>query len=145
MLRSAEFAINSPERPMLALVWFTLVISGTVACSDSPTSPRGEALFLVRVCGQTFHVLISDPQTIAEAESQIETPTKHVTGRLAMGDGGFNRPWHWHLDPGTVTFVDASVEVCDGCPADVEHDLNYWVNAVGQFCPWSSKVVRREL
>lgn len=144
MRRSAEVAMCWPERRILTLACLTLLMCGTFACANSPTSPRGDALFLVRQCDQTFHLLIRDPRTIAEAESQLERPTKHVTGRLLAGDGGFNQPWSWHLDPDRVGFADASIELCDGCPSHIEENLNYWVNVVGQFCPWASKVVRRE-
>jgi hypothetical protein len=37
--------------------------------------------------------------------------------------------------------ADISVEVCDGKPSMVEGDLDYWLNTIGSYCPWSSKVV----
>jgi hypothetical protein len=34
-----------------------------------------------------------------------------------------------------------SIELCDGRPAMVEADLNYWLTRVGSFCPWGARVV----
>ena len=64
-------------------------------------------------------------------------------GGLARGDGGFNPPWNWHIDPASAGFFDAAIELCDGCPQMVEDDLDYWVDTVGAFCPWSSRVIER--
>jgi hypothetical protein len=60
---------------------------------------------------------------------------------LARGDERFNRPWSWHLKPGSVRMVDASIEFCDGLPSHVESDLDYWVDIVGQYCLWSAEIV----
>jgi hypothetical protein len=62
-------------------------------------------------------------------------------GELARGDGRFNRPWSWHLKPGSVRMVDASIEFCDGLSSHVESDLDYWVDIVGQYCLWSAEIV----
>jgi hypothetical protein len=37
----------------------------------------------------------------------------------------------------------AAIELCDGCPQMVEDDLDYWVETVGRFCPWSTRVLER--
>lgn len=34
-----------------------------------------------------------------------------------------------------------AIEVCDGWPADVENNLDYWVDTLGQICFWSYTVV----
>ena len=31
-----------------------------------------------------------------------------------------------------------SIGVCNGQPEEVENDLDYWINNVGQLCNWSS-------
>lgn len=122
---------------------------GLSACDTSDPEP---ALFTIRACensnvspgGETFQVRITDPDVIAEAERLVGSEDQRiVTGPLVRGDGGFNAPWSWHLDPDSVTFADVTVEVCDGCPHMVEEDLDYWVDTVGRFCPWSTEVVER--
>ena len=110
------------------------------------------ALFLIRACasaddpdGQTFRVLIRDPAAIAEAESLIGAgQQKTLFGPLRAGDGGFNAPWSWHLEPDAIGFADVTIELCDGCPKFVENDLDYWLGTVRQYCPWTTEVVARE-
>jgi hypothetical protein len=65
----------------------------------------------------------------------------HVTGKLARGDGGFNQPWGWHLEPATVRMAEVSIELCDGRPSMVQEGLEYWLGTVGTFCPWGSRVI----
>ena len=100
--------------------------------------------FLVRACeGETFVVRIADPELIAQARRIADglEPQRIVTGRLRCGDGGFNLPWSWHLDPQTVQLAEVAIELCDGCPSFVEMDLAYWLG-IGIFCPWSSEIVQ---
>ena len=40
--------------------------------------------------------------------------------------------------------VEGSIELCDGCPSFVESDLDYWIDVVSSYCPWSSEVMARE-
>jgi hypothetical protein len=111
-----------------------------------------EALFLIRACsspenpdGETFRALIRDPTVIATAESLVGAGQQQIlNGALVAGDGGFNAPWSWHLDPETVGFTDLAIELCDGCPLFIEEDLEYWLDVVGRYCPWSTEVVARE-
>jgi hypothetical protein len=131
-------------------------IFGLAACSesDTPTQPRaGEAVFVVRACvgsetspaGESFRILLRDPVKIAEAAALVgRGGRKIVAGRLRAGNGGFNPGWSWHLEPESVELVDAAVEVCDGCPHDVQADPGYWIDNLGRYCPWSSEIIARE-
>ena len=56
-------------------------------------------------------------------------------GRRVEGNGGFNQPWSWSLDPSTVGFAEAAVEVCDGCPSHIEAELEYWLHSVRFLLP----------
>lgn len=104
-----------------------------LACRHSTAAPDGER----------FRVAIDDPNVIAQADARIgRGPGLILSGRLAAGDGGFNAPWTWHLDPGTVAFGQVATEACDGCPSFVEANLTYWLR-YGSFCPWSTEVVGR--
>lgn len=116
------------------------------SCDGSPNEPGASAaLFEVSACsGQTFRMRLTDPQVIQRAEGLVgRSDQPIVNGRLARGNGGFNQPWEWHLVPESVEFADVTIEVCDGCPQMVQNDLNYWIDTVGRFCPWTSRVVRR--
>lgn len=111
--------------------------------SDSGADNPDEAVFRVEACGdESFRILLRDPELIAQAEAEIgaETP-KIVNGALVAGDGGFNAPWSWHLDPASIEFAELTIELCDGCPHMVEEDLDQWIDVVGRFCSWSSRVV----
>ena len=65
-----------------------------------------------------------------------------VAGSLAQGNGGFNAPWSWYLDPDTVRFPEVAIELCDGCPSDVETNGGSW--GLGSFCPWSSEIIAEQ-
>lgn len=140
--------VTSTGRKILAAVCALAALS---LSSCSGTGPAAPALFAIEACrgssdapaGETFHVLIQDPDVIAEADGLIGKGNRKVlAGMLAEGDAGFNAPWGWHLRPETVVFSDVSIEVCDGCPADVQANLTYWLT-LGQFCPASAVVVGR--
>jgi hypothetical protein len=52
-------------------------------------------------------------------------------GPLHAGNGGFNAPWSWQMDPTTTRFAEAGIEVCDGRPPYVEaHRADYQT-----YCP----------
>lgn len=95
-----------------------------------------------------FVVAASDPALLAEITADLNKPIaerRHVSGSLAPGNGGFNRVgdfWYsWHIAPNAWALAEISIELCDGRPfSDVEQDTAYWINTVGQFCPWSSYI-----
>lgn len=124
---------------VLALA-FTLAL--TAACDDA--AGPSDALFVVTVSGETFRVRATDPVAIAALQARLgEGRTGVINGQLVAGDGGFNQPWNWHLDPATVDVPDLAIEVCDGRPSMVEADLTYWIGTVGRFCPWGAMVTSR--
>lgn len=53
-------------------------------------------------------------------------------GKIVRDDPGVNAPWSWHIDPTTLEFADATIEVCDGLPEYVEDGTltSDW------YCPW---------
>jgi len=128
-------SFGAPSIVLLALL---------LACGGSPTTPDA-ALFTVEVSGETFRVRATDAATVAALEARMRAGRRGViNGRLVRGDGGFNSPWSWHLDPATLDVPDFAIELCDGRPSMVEADLDYWFDRVGSFCPWGALVVRRD-
>ncbi len=122
-----------------------LGFGGLLGC-DSPADPSElGAVFRVSACeNEAFNVRITDPDVIRRAQDLVGASQQPIlSGALRRGNGGFNAPWSWHLEPATIEFADITIEVCDGCPAMVENDLDYWVDTVGRFCPWTSRIVRR--
>ena len=135
---------------VLTSLFLSLVL---LACDNSDSREEDGALFLVRACrdsaanpnGETFRVLIRDPEVAAEADRLIASGERRIlSGRVVRGDGGFNEPWSWHIDPDSVGFADITIELCDGCPHYIEEDLTYWTDTVRYYCPWSTEIVRRE-
>ena len=122
---------------LLALTLLTAACGGDVA-SMRPT-PSQE--FVIEVEGERFRIRTSNPATATALDARRRSGTLGVIGgRLLRGDGGFNAPWSWHLDPLSIEVPDASIELCDGRPSMVQSDIDYWVDTVRSYCPWSARV-----
>ena len=100
---------------------------------------------------ESYVIALSDPEPIAQARKMVADPSerKIVVCSVAGGHGGYNRnltevgqpAYSWHVDQ-IQGFADFAVEICDGGPMDVEFDLAYWIETVGQICFWTPTVVR---
>lgn len=114
-------------------------------CDGSP--PTGDDddrdAFLVEVLGEQFYIRATDPDAVAALNARVKSgEVSVVLGQVVRGDGGFNAPWGWHLDPASVEVADAAMELCDGRPSMVQKDVGKWIAEARVFCPWSAKVVR---
>lgn len=127
------------------------IAAATIECGSPAAPSRSEAIFQVRACrgsrsapnGEIFRILLRDSSVIAQARALVGAGTRRIVlGTLARGNGGFNTPWNWHLDPDTVRFPDLAIELCDGCPSDVEMNGGNWGN--GTFCPWTSEIIAEQ-
>lgn len=120
------------------------MLLGPGACDGDPAGLQPPVRYTVEVSGEEFVVQVSTQAQIQDMEARLSSGTEGViNGRIEAGDAGYNEPWSWHMVPSTVEAVDAAIEVCDGRPSMVEADLDYWLNTVGQFCPWGATVVAR--
>jgi hypothetical protein len=94
----------------------------------------------------TYRATTSDPDRIAEAREELAKPagerTKHVGGPIGQGGGSDNAPWNWHFEQDEWVLKEASIELCDGEPSYVSEHLEEWIEDVGQYCPWSARIVR---
>ena len=123
------------RRLTLALL---LASCGGDVASMRPT-PAQE--FVVEVEGERFRLRTSNPATASALDARRRAGTLGVVaGRIVRGDGGFNAPWSWHLDPLSIEVPQVSIELCDGRPSMVQGDLDYWVDTVGMYCPWAARV-----
>jgi hypothetical protein len=106
-------------------------------CSTTESSPAG-ADFVVDVAGETFVLRLSDPESIRLARERMGgANATFPLGPLRSGNGGFNAPWTWYLDPGETRMVEAAIEVCDGRPSYVEaHQSDF-----PTYCPWAARVL----
>ncbi len=119
--------------------------AGFLACGQpgGDRDPQGPGLFKVAACGQSFFVRIDDPEIAQQAAAQIGQADQLVlTGHVMPGDGGFNSPWAWHLDPADISFSEVTIELCDGCPQTIEEDPDGWIRTVGVYCPWDGRIVQ---
>jgi len=108
----------------------------------TPSKIPGKSFILQTDNGDKFNVYATDPKAIQLlTDNYYGLNNMFVTGRLVIGNGGFNSPWSWHLDPDDVTMTEFAIELCDGTPSEVEHNLPYWLFQVETFCPWSSRVI----
>lgn len=119
------------------------------ACGTTDPSPGDEPRhfeFIDTTHEETFVVATSDPEVIEKVEAQLAKPKEerklHINGVIARGEQNYNPGYPWHFVEGEWALAELSAEVCDGRPSSVSEDLDYWVDEVGRFCPWSSRVKR---
>ena len=95
-----------------------------------------------------YTITTNEQALIDQCRSQLELSEDerdlHINGYLAYDDGGFNQPWSWHILPNEWELTEMSIGTCNGDPNDVESDLGYWINTVGQLCNWGS-FIKEEL
>ena len=122
----------------LSKVALALALLAGAACSS--TSPdEGSAEFVVAVGAEQFVVRSTHAPTAALMREALGgRRSGFPAGPLRRGDGGFNAPWSWHLDPAETRFVEAAIEVCDGTPSYVEAHLAEFPT----YCPWGARIVR---
>jgi hypothetical protein len=96
-----------------------------------------------------FVATTSDPAVIAQVRGQLQLPGSmrnlHINGVIEAagtpGDTGWNHGWDWRYADDAWELAAISAEYCDGTPEQVQQNLSYWLDTVGQFCPWGSMVV----
>lgn len=131
--RAAGFAAR------LALPVLALLALAAAGC-ESPSSPDGSQEFVVDVSGERFVVRLTDPDAIRLAGENLQgANARFPMGTVRRGDGGFNQPWSWHLDPDDTTLVELAIEVCDGRPSYLEGHLDDYTT----YCPWGARIVGR--
>jgi hypothetical protein len=115
-----------------------LNVALAIACAGTPTTPSSGALVTFAVGSETFRVALTTTDQVAAARAaQNGGRAKIPIGRVAPGTQA-NTGWSWHLED--VTFAEATIELCDGRPSDVER-LGIQFGG-GRFCPWSATVLR---
>lgn len=135
--------ISVGKRAWTAVAGVACGLALLAGCGGSSTETEPEGTFLVEVQGERFRVRATEPAVAANLRARHRSGEVNVVlGEVRQGDGGFNAPWSWHLDPATVQVPDAAMELCDARPSTVQRDVAKWIAEVGIFCPWSARVVR---
>lgn len=133
---------------LFALVWLAATL--TVAACSSPIAPspdlEGGVVATFETGGGSFRVFVTNPAAITRLV-QIRSGAnigQIPNGRIFRGSGAANHnaPHAWHLDPGDIEIVDATIELCDGSPAYVDANLAEYVDVIGRYCPWGARLVR---
>jgi len=123
-----------------------LLVSVSLGCSEPKLSLSGGILVTFGVSGERYRVFVTDADTVRDVFA-VESGGSQATipsGRLVRGAVDYNKPWSWHIDPQDIVMAEITMELCDGLPSHVEEDVDYWVDTVGRFCPWSARIVRIE-
>jgi len=98
--------------------------------------------------GQEFIFQLTDRDKIDQALAILSGEEKnriHVVGRIIKRKQPYNPNWDFHLDPGTISFFEMAIEMCDANMAYVDDHLD---EACGAFlpgchwCPWDSRLTR---
>jgi hypothetical protein len=99
--------------------------------------PSRGAIVTLAVAEETFRIsLTSDEQVNAARAAQAGGPANIPNGRIVPGTQ-VNTGWSWHLED--VTFVEITIELCDGRPSDVEREGTGFGG--GRYCPWTARIV----
>jgi hypothetical protein len=130
---------------VLLFAAFACAPSATPTPEPTPHPLAGGILATFDVVGEEFRAWVTNPGAIEQilalqaGESQASIPN----GRILRGPGraDHNAPWTWHLDPEQIAMAEFTVEVCDGTPSFVESEIDYFVDTVRQYCPWSAKLL----
>jgi hypothetical protein len=128
-----------PAPSRLLTLLSVLAITGIAGCGDDDdASPVTVATFAV-AGAETFKVELATPELIDHARRLLagEPIASIPIGTVVRDDPGVNGPWTWHIDPSTLEFADAAIEVCDGLPSYVENNTI----TSDQYCPWSAVVI----
>lgn len=131
--------------PSLLLITFLMVlIPAHARAGQADPDPAPLLVTWQTADGETFRAVVSDAASLERVTAALagDGYAGIPLGTLAHGDGGVNAPHAWHLLD--VTVVDMTIELCDGTVSMVDADVEYWVDVVGSFCPWSAIVVAAE-
>ena len=118
--------------------------SDTSSCN--PNFDSTYTFFKVGIHGEDesldFIIVTNDSSKIDQCRSQLELSEEnrdlHINGYIDYTDGGFNNPWNWHIIPNEWELAEMSIGLCNGTPEQIESDLDYWIDNVGQLCNWGS-------
>jgi hypothetical protein len=127
-----------------ALALIAALISSS--CGGGGDGSSTEKTFVFRLHGfpasQEFVAKTKSPQAIAQARQQLQLPAAErrlfPIGAITSGNGGYNHAWRWHY--ADFALAENSIELCDGTPAMLEEDLEYWLGTVKSYCPWAAYV-----
>lgn len=104
----------------------------------------GGALIELAVGDESFLFWSSNAAFIAEA---VEIAAGRSPQRIPLFLGlsklpDCSQPHRFHVDPSEMEFVDATMELCDATPGNIDNNLDEWLGTVGVWCPWDARVTK---
>ena len=127
-------------RALVRLSLGCLAAGAFAAGCDSPTTPTTPtlpAIVTFAVAEETFRVELTTQAQLDAARAARDGAGPQIpNGRIVAGTG-VNTGWSWHLE--NVAFADATIELCDGRPSDVEREGPSYGG--GRYCPWGAVIV----
>jgi len=140
--------IYLPIAMVLAVVLLAASACGGVTPTPGQDALSGGIVATFGAVDEQFKVWVTNPQTIEQILSlqRGDSSANIPNGVILRGPGkaDHNVPWSWHLDPEQIEMAEITVELCDGTPSLVEEELDYFVETVGRYCPWSAQLVAVE-
>jgi hypothetical protein len=135
-------------------LWMSLVallLAGALWLLKAPNAlPRAPAVteeayfrFGTPPLPETFIFKTADSAVIQEAREMLNgaRPHRRIAGIIIKEPAPYNPPWSYHLDPASIIFFDAAIEVCDASIRGIEEHLDEVCGAFlprCQWCPWRS-------
>ena len=106
------------------------------SCSDATDPDRASFVFRDPGSNSVVRLEITNPTGLEQAEDLLASgAAQWALGTPRRGNGGFNAPYSWHLDPASITFAEVTIEACQVAASAVADDLDYWIG-FGQVCIW---------
>ena len=107
-----------------------------VRCSDATDPDRASFVFRDPVSNAVVRLEITNPDGLDQADDLLASgQAQWALGTPRRGNGGFNAPWSWHIDPASITFAEVTIEACQTAASAIADDLDYWIG-FGQVCIW---------
>jgi hypothetical protein len=123
-----------------SLAFFLFLTVSAAACGGADTAPSPSRTATIRVADETFRIALTTADQVAAAEAAKAGRGPRIpNGRIVAGTG-VNTGWSWHLVD--VEFADATIELCDGRPSDVEREGPSFGG--GRYCPWGATITAIE-
>jgi hypothetical protein len=131
----------TPTAPAIATRTATVALPSPTATPALCAERSGGALITFAICERALTLWSTAGPFIDEAVALLASGEQRIPAFDELVDGAdCDRQWTWHANPAAMSFVDFAIELCDGCPFHIEDDKSYWLDTVGQYCPWTARV-----
>lgn len=114
---------------------------------ESDTTPceerTGGAVVTFDVHGETLNIWSTNDEFIARARTLVGNTEFHPTPVFNVMRRGFDSCTgrQWSVNPEDMHFNDLTTEVCDAMPSYIDDNLEDWLVAPAQYCPWGPRVI----